>query len=139
MSRNKVFSILCASTVMVFALSALFTTPALAAGSTPSAPTRTAPSSSNQLSQLPSGTKVVIVDTQGTVVPLGSQAAQDILNSGDPIWCPSTVTTLIAGLSGCSPAFLNTNLYTLTSAVMTGLWMPAVTNSTIWIIGGADS
>src|SRR5258708_776401 len=139
MSRNKVLSIVDPRALMVFALRARFTTPALAAGSTPSAPTRTAPSSSNQLSQLPSGTKVVIVDNQGSVVPLGSQAAQDIVASGDPIWCPSTVTTPIAGLSGCSPAFINTNLYTLTHAVMFGLWMPTVTNSTIWILGGADS
>src|SRR5258707_3290172 len=77
--------------LVVLVVSAIFTTPALADGGTSStggSPTRTAPSSNTKLSQVPSGTKGVILDSQGNKLPLGSQAAQAIIASGDPIWCP---------------------------------------------------
>jgi hypothetical protein len=143
MLKNRLFSILSASTLIVFVLSAVFSVPALAdSGTTPP----TTPSSgsgrssnkgsSNSLSQVPSGTKVVILDSNGNKVPLGSQAAQDIVTNGDPIWCPSTVAMPIAGMSGCSPLADNTNLQTLTNAVETSAWTPTNTNSTIWILQG---
>ncbi|MGA7194897.1 MAG: right-handed parallel beta-helix repeat-containing protein [Anaerolineales bacterium] len=146
MLKNRLFSILSASTLIVFVLSAILTVPALAdSGTTP--PTnppsdggRTSnKGSSNSLSQVPSGTKVVVLDSSGNKLPLGSQAAQDIVNNGDPIWCPSTVAMPIAGMSGCSPLADNTNLQTLTHAVETNAWTPTNTNSTIWILQGADS
>src|SRR5258707_14188092 len=82
--------------LMTFAILAVplvtagFTTPALADGG-PTTPTRTAPSSANNLSSVPSGTKVVIVDSSGDKISLGSQQAADLVASGDPVWCPSTV------------------------------------------------
>ncbi|HUI89295.1 MAG TPA: hypothetical protein VLX61_11300, partial [Anaerolineales bacterium] len=94
MLKNRLFSILSISTLIVFALSVVFSVPAMADSGT--TPPPTAPSSgggrtSNKgspLSQVPSGTKVVVVDASGDKLPLGSQAAQEIVNSGDPIWCP---------------------------------------------------
>ena len=126
--------------LLVLALSAIATVPVLAdSGTTPP----TVPSSggrssnkgsSNSLSQVPSGTKVVILDSNGDKVPLGSQQAQDILNSGDPLWCPSTVTSPNnSGLSGCTmPA---DNLADLISYIGAGdlEFIPTKTSSTIWI------
>ncbi|MGA7192278.1 MAG: hypothetical protein WBW94_01515, partial [Anaerolineales bacterium] len=143
MSKNKLFSILSASTLIVFVLSAILTVPALAdSGTTPP----TTPSSgggrssnkgsSNSLSQVPSGTKVVVLDSSGNKVALGSQAAADIISSGDPIWCPSTVSAPNnSGLSGCTlPA--NT-LALLISDIGTAGYNPTHTNSTIWISDAA--
>src|SRR5258708_37728618 len=103
MGKKTSFAIVSLTSLVVFIVSAVFTTPALADGST-TTPTRTAPSSAN-LSGVPSGTKVVILDSQGNKVPLGSQAAQDILNSGDPVWCPATLAAPTPGLGGCTAAF----------------------------------
>src|ERR1700690_481316 len=148
MSKNRLFRLLSASTLIVFVLSALLTVPALAdSGTTPPPSSGTTSggrssnkgSSSNSLSQVPSGTKMVVGEAPGTNPPLVSKAAQDIVASGDPIWCPSTVALPIAGVSGCSPAWANTNLATLTNAVETFAWTPTANNSTIWILQGADS
>src|ERR1700690_668851 len=127
------------SVLLVIALSAIATAPVLAdSGTTPPPPSTTGSarttsrsSSSNSLSRIPSGTKVVVLDTQGNKVPLGSEAAQDIVNSGDPIWCPSSVASPIPSISGCSPITDNTNLYTLTYDVENhvGTWTPTNTNS----------
>jgi putative surface-exposed virulence protein len=112
MLKNRLLLILSISTLIVFALSAILTVPALAdSGTTP--PTTPSSSggrtsnkgSSNSLSQVPSGTKVVVLDSSGNKVPLGSQAAQDIINSGDPIWCPTGIAPNFAGTSGCSESF----------------------------------
>ena len=144
MSRNKLFHLLSASTLVVLALSAVLTVPALAdSGSTPPTAPSSGGRSSNKgspLSQVPSGTKVVVVDASGDKLPLGSQAAQEIVNSGDPIWCPSTVSSPVAGMSGCSPlTYDKSGLAFLTNAVESGAWHPTVTNSTIWIEDKSDS
>jgi hypothetical protein len=49
------------------------------------------------------------------------------------------VAVPVAGAAGCSTSGFNTNLYTLTNAVQFGAWTPVVTNSNVWILGGADS
>ncbi|HUH95835.1 MAG TPA: hypothetical protein VLZ89_00655 [Anaerolineales bacterium] len=136
MSRNKLFHLLSLSTLIVLVLSALFSVPALAdSGSTPPGTGTTSggrtSSKGSALSQLPSGTKVVIVDSAGDKLPLGSQAAQDIVASGDPIWCPSSVGAPVSGMSGCSTSY--TDLYALTHAIETGAFVPTLTNSTLWI------
>ena len=78
-------------------LSAVNPTPAWADGGTP--PVSPAPSANsgapsrlkhaNDLSDVPAGTKVAVLDAMGNKVPLGSQAAADIIAASDPIWCPS--------------------------------------------------
>jgi hypothetical protein len=61
---------------------------------------------------------VVVVDGTGTVQPLATQTAANIINSNDPIWCPlgampgdpnctaaeSSVTDLLADLASKSGA-----------------------------------
>ena len=47
-----------------------------------------APATATALAQVPTGTPVVVLDATGTAVPLATQAAADIIQSGDPIWCP---------------------------------------------------
>ena len=145
MSRNKLFHLLSASTLIVLALSTLFTVPALAdSGSTPP----TAPSSggrssnkgspSNPLSQVPAGTKVVVLDSSGNKLALGSQAALNIVTSGDPVWCPLTVATPNnSGLSGCS--LPQTTLANLIADIGTPGYEPTHANSAIWISQGCDN
>ncbi|HUH96725.1 MAG TPA: right-handed parallel beta-helix repeat-containing protein, partial [Anaerolineales bacterium] len=142
MTRNKLFQLLSLSTLIVLVLSALFSAPALAdSGSTPPGTGTTSggrtSSKGSALSQLPSGTKVVIVDSAGDKLPLGSQAAQDIVTSGDPIWCPSTVSSPIPFSSGCSGSY--GSLWALTSAVQSGAFVPVLANSTIWILDIPDN
>ena len=99
MTKNRLFSILSASTLILFALSALITVPALAAGGAPPAPP--SPTTKTNLKKLPKGTAVVAVDGTGTVQPLASKAAAKIIAKGDPIWCP---TGQKPGGAGCTAA-----------------------------------
>jgi hypothetical protein len=124
--------------------SAVFTVPARAdSGSPPPAPTGGSSASSSTtttVSQIPTTvTNVAGGDGGGHKVKLESQKAAYSAEAGDPIWCPATVAVPVAGAAGCSIALYNSNLYTLTNAVQTGLWTPVVTNSNVWILGGADS
>jgi len=133
--------------LLVLALSAIATVPVLADSGT--TPTTTGPasggrttnkgSSSNSLSQVPSGTKVVIVDSNGDKLPLGSQAAQDILNSGDPVWCPSSIAAPTPNVGGCTQTA--DNLYDLIQNVsnQAANFKPTVAASTIWILSSAPS
>ena len=56
------------------------------------------------LSQVPTGTPVVVLDATGTAVPLATQAAANIIKTGDPIWCPTGQTP---GGAGCTAAETN--------------------------------
>lgn len=149
-SLRKTCSRIIASAIpLVLIVSAIWTMPALADSGNGVPPTGPASGgrtsnkgSSNSLSQVPAGTKVVIVDLHGDKLPLGSEAAQDIVNSGDPIWCPSTVTTPVSGIGGCTFGGY-TNLSDLISAIAGGSAFPASglrpnANGTIWILGGAN-
>ena len=145
MNKTVRHTTLLLTTLLVLAISAMMVIPVLAdSGSTPpqvgpasGGRTSNKGSSSNSLSQVPGGTKVVIVDDQGNKVPLGSQTAQDILKSGDPIWCPSTISKpLGSGLNGCTFSF--TDLYDLISNISGGTAFPVAgikpnANGTIWI------
>ncbi len=131
--RSRLFGVI---TLLVLLASAVLTTPALADGSAPP-PTNTSTPSSNSL-HLPSSTSLVVLNSSGHKVPLGSQQAAQAMQNGDPIWCPSSVLIPVAGASGCSPAAYNGNLATLVNAVQSGTWHPLLTNSTIWIKGGFD-
>ncbi|HUH97029.1 MAG TPA: hypothetical protein VLZ89_06710 [Anaerolineales bacterium] len=118
----------------------IWTSPARADGGTVPPPssgsgtTRKAKgSSSSSTSQLPAGTKVVVLDSTGDKLPLGSQEAQQIVASGDPLWCPSTVSTPTPGSGGCTNPYLSLDL--LTGDISTGaITLPQV-NGTIWIEG----
>ena len=109
-SQNIRFRTLTIAVLLGLVANAMWTVPALADSGTtnPPAPTsgtgstRGSHSSSNNLSGVPGGTKVVIVDSQGDKLALGSQQAQDILNSGDPVWCPATLAAPTPGLGGCT-------------------------------------
>ena len=74
------------------------------------APTDTtiAPTDTSTLvGSVPTGTPVVVLDATGTPVPLATQAAADILNTGDPIWCPGSYgngTYSLPGDSTCAYA-----------------------------------
>src|SRR5271157_5284332 len=93
------------------ATTAVATDTSVAPTDTTAAPTNTtvaptittvAPSATNTaavLSQVPTGTPVVVLDATGTVVPLATQAAANIIKTGDPIWCPTGETP---GGAGCS-------------------------------------
>ncbi|HUI88326.1 MAG TPA: hypothetical protein VLX61_06330 [Anaerolineales bacterium] len=147
MNKNPSVAILSLTMLFALIISAVLTTPVFAdSGTTPPTPppaagsTRNSHPSSNNLSGVPSGTKVVIVDDQGNKLALGSQQAQDLLNSGDPVWCPSTVTAPIPGSGGCTPSGINT-LYELISDIDSptpSVAQPAA-NGTIWITATDES
>ncbi|HUI88329.1 MAG TPA: hypothetical protein VLX61_06345 [Anaerolineales bacterium] len=133
--RAKLVSLM---VLVVLIASALMTTPALADSGTPPPPNSSSgrssgrgSSSSNSLSQVPSGTKVMVLDGQGDKLPLGSQAAQEVIASGDPIWCPSSVATPVSGGSGCTAS--QTSMADLISILTTT--QPTV-DGTIWIENG---
>ncbi|MGA7195427.1 MAG: hypothetical protein WBW94_17555, partial [Anaerolineales bacterium] len=127
---------------------ALWTVPAFADSGTTNPPpptsgsgsTRGAHSSSNNLSNVPSGTKVVIVDSNGDKVPLGSEQAQDILNNGDPVWCPATLAAPTPGTGGCTAAFTYLTNATPLNGLLGYLTANQPTlNGTIWIEGTYSS
>src|SRR5262249_16071020 len=76
----------------------------------------------------------VILDGGGNKLPLGSQAAQDYLNSGDPVWCPATLGAPTPGAGGCSASTGD-----LASLFATFTALSPNVNGTIWIMQGADS
>ena len=146
MNRTIRYGTFLMTAVLVLALSAIAAAPVLA-DSGPTPPTTGSSnggrsshpgSSSNSLSQVPAGTKVVIVDNQGNKLPLGSQAAQDVLDSGDPIWCPSSIAAPTPTVGGCTQTA--GSLYDLINGIGTTGFTPPKTSSTIWILSnGTDT
>src|SRR5258708_17948693 len=138
MNKKSHYLLMTDDILLVLVFGALYPTTALADGGvtppTGTAPSRQIPnssSSSNSLSQVPSGTKVMIVDSNGNKVPLGSQQSADILQSGDPIFCVDTATIIAASAPGCSPSF------TVLSALVGYLASHQPTSDgTIWIEQG---
>ena len=59
-----------------------------------SADTETIEIDASLLGELPEGTDVVVLDESGSPVPLASQEAAAIMQEADPMWCPSTATTV---------------------------------------------
>ncbi len=101
---------------------------------TPSATsTATATATATALAQVPSGTQVVAVDNSGAVQPLATQAAANIIATGDPIWCPAGASP-VAGTGGCTSSY--SNLYNLVTYLSSN---QPTSNGTIWITSGADS
>jgi len=59
------------------------------------------------LEQAPDGTEIAVVNDEGQLEPLATQEAADIVAEADPIWCPDSVTTPMAGTGAggtCSPS-----------------------------------
>ena len=75
---------------------------------------------------IPEGTDLIVLDENGQPLPLATQAAADVIVSGDPIWCPDTVDTPTSGFYGCS-----TNDGTLQTALTFASQQAA--DGTIWI------
>jgi hypothetical protein len=80
---------------------------------------------------VPTGTSIVVLDATGTPVPLATQAAADIVKTGDPIWCPST-----PGAGGCTPSAAN--LADLVAYLSLPGHQPSG-SGTIWIEGNDTS
>jgi len=57
------------------------------------------------LSELPDGTTVAVVNEAGEPLPLASEEAAEVVATGDPIWCPASVSTPVDGLSGCTASY----------------------------------
>jgi len=83
---------------------------------------------------LPTDTPVVVLDATGTPVPLATQAAADIIQTGDPIWCPNGVAP-IAGQGGCTGSYSNL----LSLAKSEELASVEGHDGTIWIEQGTDT
>jgi hypothetical protein len=79
------------------------------------------------ISQVPPGSKLVLLSDQQPAIPLGSVEAANILAGGDPIWCPTGVAPR-ANTGGCTNTFSFFNGAFLTA--LTG----KTTSGTIWII-----
>ncbi|HET9911948.1 MAG TPA: right-handed parallel beta-helix repeat-containing protein [Anaerolineales bacterium] len=63
------------------------------------------------LEAAPEGTQVVVLDENGEALPLVSVEAAQIVQSGDPMWCPVGVTPQ-AGVGGCTDPGWNGVVYT---------------------------
>lgn len=63
-------------------------------------PDESQPSLPDVLDQAPEGTEVVVLDSEGSAVPLVTEQAAEILTTADPIWCP---TGALPGDAGCTP------------------------------------
>jgi hypothetical protein len=55
---------------------------------------------------LPENVNLVVFNEHGDQVPLGSQAAAEVLSGGDPMWCPLSVLPGGAGCTTASTSFL---------------------------------
>jgi hypothetical protein len=51
------------------------------------------------LAEVPAGTDVVLLDENGAPLPLATNEAAEVLENGDPMWCPGTAEP---GDSGCT-------------------------------------
>jgi hypothetical protein len=79
------------------------------------------------LDQVPEGTDVVVVNEDGQVEPLATEAAAEIIATGDPIWCPEGQTPT-PGTNGCTPSF--TTMADLVTELSTNTYSG---NGTIWV------
>ena len=61
------------------------------------------------LNNLPENTNVAVVNAQGQVEPLATQAAAEALATSDPFWCSATQTAPAPGATGCTTSFNSFN------------------------------
>lgn len=79
------------------------------------------------LEQAPEGTEVVVVNEDGEVEPLATEAAAEIIATGDPVWCPEGQVPT-PGLNGCTPSY--GNMADLVTELSTDAYSG---NGTIWV------
>ena len=77
------------------------------------------------LEQAPEGTELVVVNEAGEVEPLVTEAAAEIIATGDPMWCPDGITP---GGTGCTGS--HTTFASLISTLASGLYSG---NGVIWV------
>ena len=56
------------------------------------------------MEQTPEGTELVVLNEEGTAEPLTTQAAAEILEKGDPVWCPEGQAPTPDN-NGCTPSY----------------------------------
>lgn len=144
--RNLFHTIFYGITAAAFMIQLIMPTPVLADGENPpvepvpttvpveplptDVPVDPAPVDVPLVADVPAGTDVVVLDENGAVLPLATEAAAEVVAHGDPIWCPSTQAVPTPGLNGCTISY--TTLTALLAAEDESLW----TNGTIWIEKG---
>jgi len=57
------------------------------------------------IESLPEETDLIVIDEDGEVLPLASEAAAEVIKVADPQWCPVGVTPGAASCSGPKPSF----------------------------------
>ena len=82
------------------------------------------------LDELPIET-TIIVQVNGQIEPLATQAAEAAILVGDPIWCPALVLTPTPGMFGCTP--WRPTLESLIEDIDNGIIAEPATDGTIWI------
>jgi Right handed beta helix region len=96
--------------------------------------TSTPAATSTLMETVPTGTPVVVLDATSTPVPLATQAAADIIQTGDPIWCPAGAAPGV-GINGCSATG-----YTSLQSLLKNLKANQPTQpGTIWIASSYQS
>ena len=82
------------------------------------------------LAQVPSGTQVVVTNSSGDVVPLGSQEAAQTIATGDPVWCPTGVNPGGAGCTSSAGSF-SALLASMTNKTVAGtIWIKSTVTDT---------
>jgi hypothetical protein len=90
------------------------------------------------LSQAPQGTEILVVDSEGEILPLASQEAADAIMEGDPMWCPVGVTPGGAGCTAPTDSFATmlanlTGMYGTSGPSMAGvIWVESNYVSSIY-------
>lgn len=75
---------------------------------TESASESDSPSVAEIIVSLPENTELIVLDQEGEALPLASEAAEEAVHNGDPLWCPAGVAPK-PGIGGCSPSFTSFN------------------------------
>jgi len=57
------------------------------------------------MEMVPEGTDLLVLNDEGTAEPLASQEASEILEKGDPVWCPANQAPGDSGCSGSHTSF----------------------------------
>lgn len=88
------------------------------------------------LEELPKGTEVVVLDENGEVEPLATNAAETALLTGDPVWCPAILAAPTPGANGCTTSYtslqaLLTYLDANEQAAAGVIWIEATYDSSV--------
>ncbi len=133
--------------VLTLLASVVFTTPVFADGGAPASDpggTTGASATSVNLTQVPAGTNVVVLDNQHHRVPLATQQAADIMAVSDPVWCPASLAAPTPGSGGCTNSFNTFNDVGANQGLITYLYnhqnlAAFKKDGTIWIASSYNS